>query len=101
MRLSSSRRRVKLQERVVQAVVKLHNGSLVTAPIAVVWRRKDGDDVAVVAPVVPLHHQLVRTRHKRQPVRVVKCLGNILPKRVTCTARRDPPPAPVHNGINV
>lgn len=50
---------IELKEAVVQAVVQLHDASLVPAPVAVVWCRKDCDHVPVVAPVVPLHHQLV------------------------------------------
>ncbi len=63
---------------VFERVVELHDGGLVAAAVAVVGGREDGDDVAVVAPVVPLHHQLVGARHQRQPVRVVERLGDVL-----------------------
>ena len=32
---------------------------LVSASVAVVGGREDGDNIPVVGPVVPLHHQLV------------------------------------------
>ena len=59
-------------QRVVEAVVELHDGGLVAAAVAVVWRAEDGHDVLLVRPVVALHHQLVRARHERQVVVVVE-----------------------------
>ena len=50
---------VKLQERVLESVIQLHDGGLVAASVAVVGRGEDGDDVPVVGPVVPLHYELV------------------------------------------
>jgi hypothetical protein len=38
-----------------------HNGSLVTAAVAVVRRTKYCDDIAVVSPVVALHDKLMGT----------------------------------------
>ncbi len=43
-----------------------------TAAVAVVGRGEDGDHVLLVAPIVALHHQLVRPRHQVQPVGVVE-----------------------------
>ncbi len=54
------------------AVRKGGGGVPRTAAVAVVGRAEDGDDVLLVAPVVPLHHQLVRPRHQVQPVGVVE-----------------------------
>ena len=50
---------VKLQEGILEGVVKLHDGSLVSTAVAVVGGGEDGDHVPVVGPVVPLHHQLM------------------------------------------
>ena len=72
---------VKLQERVLQMLVDLHDRSLVTAPVAVVGGGKDGDDVTVVAPVVPFHHKLVCPCDEGEPIRVVVLLGNVLPTK--------------------
>lgn len=44
-RFSSSWRRVKLQERILEMIVHFEDGSLVTTSIAVVGSREDGDDV--------------------------------------------------------
>ena len=76
--LCSPWRGVKLQEGVLEGVVQLHDGGLVAAPVAVVGGGEDGDHVAVVGPVVALHHQLVGAGHQGQPVRVVESLGYIL-----------------------
>ena len=57
---------------VFQRVVQLHDGRLVAASVAVVGRGEDGDDVSVVAPVVALHDELVRTGQKLQTVDVVE-----------------------------
>ena len=70
--------RVKLKEGVLQGVIQLHNRGLHTAhnqhlsqnikagenhlvstAVAIVGCREDGDNISVVGPVVPLHHQLV------------------------------------------
>ena len=69
---------VKLQERVLESIIQLHDGGLVAASVAVVGSGEDGDHVPVVGPVVSLHHQLVGPRYQGQPVRMVECLGNVL-----------------------
>ena len=63
MRFPTSWSWVKLQEGILEGVVKLHDGSLVSTAVAVVGGGEDGDHVPVVRPVVPLHHQLVGPRH--------------------------------------
>ena len=84
---------------VFQCVVQLHDGRLVAASVAVVGRGEYGDDVPVVAPVVPLHDELVRPRDERQPVRVVERLGDVLAEGVAGAAGRDAPaPAVVRIG---
>lgn len=55
-RLSSTRRRIKLQERLVQVLVHLHDGRLVTTAVAVVGRAEDRDHVHQVRPVISLKH---------------------------------------------
>ena len=75
MGLSSSGRRVELEEGILESVVQLHDGSLegiklverersvitlrtdlVTTAVTVVWSREDCDDVPIMRPVVSLHH---------------------------------------------
>ena len=81
MRFPTSWSWVKLQEGILEGVVKLHDGSLVSTAVAVVGGGEDGDHVPVVTPVVALHHQLMGPAHQGQAVRMVECLGYIL--RVT------------------
>ncbi len=95
MRLAPSRCRVELEERVLQVLVDLHDGRLVATAVAVVGSAEDGDYVLVVAPVVPVHHQLMCARHKRQTVVVVVLLGNVLSECVASTAGRYAPPATI------
>ena len=63
MRFPTSWSWVKLQEGILEGVVKLHDGSLVSTAVAVVGGGEDGDHVPVVRPVVPLHDQLVGPGH--------------------------------------
>lgn len=55
-------------------LVDLHDGSLIPASVAVVWCRKDGDHVLIVAPIVALHDQLMRAGHKSQTIVVIELL---------------------------
>lgn len=66
-----------------------------TAAVAVVRRREDGDHILVVRPVVALHDQLVSSRDQCQAVGRIELLRDVLPKGVPCTARGDAPAAPV------
>mmetsp|Transcript_1685 Transcript_1685/g.4987 ORF Transcript_1685/g.4987 Transcript_1685/m.4987 type:complete len:273 (+) Transcript_1685:109-927(+) len=90
-----NRRRVELQERVLQVLVDLHHGGLVAAAVAVVRGGEDRDDVTVMAPIVALHHQLMRPGDQLQPVGVVELLRDVLAEGVACTARRNAPAAAV------
>ena len=47
---------VELEERVRELFVDLHDGGLVAAAVAVVWRAEDRYDVAVLAPIVSCVH---------------------------------------------
>ena len=66
--------RVELQERVLHELVDLHDGGLVTATVAVVGRGEDGDDIAIVRPIVAIHDQLMRSCDHLQVVRVIEVL---------------------------
>ena len=67
-------RRRKNSQCVLQMLVNFHYCGLVTATIAVVWRRKDCDDVAILRPVVAFHDQLMCARHQSQAVVVIESL---------------------------
>lgn len=88
-------RRVELQERVLHELVDFHDGRLVTATVAVVGRREDGDDIAVVRPVVAVHDELMGSGDELQVVRMVELLRDVLAERVAGTTRRDTPAASV------
>jgi len=68
-------------------VIDLHNGSLITAPVAVVGSRKDRDYTAIVLPLVSFHYELMRASNKVEAVNVGKLFRNVLPKRVARTPR--------------
>jgi hypothetical protein len=54
MRLPSPRRRIELQIRLVQILVHFDDRGLVSAPVAVVRRRENGDEVVLVGGLVAL-----------------------------------------------
>jgi len=87
--------RVKLKEGVLQGVVQLHNRGLVSTAVAVIGCWEDGDNVSVMRPVVPLHHQLMCPCDQSESVWVVEGLWYVLSKSVACTPRRDTPTPPV------
>lgn len=62
MRLSSPWGRIKDKEVVVHILVHLHDTCLVSASVAIVWSREDGDYVLFMRPVVAIHHELMGTR---------------------------------------
>lgn len=95
MRLTPPGRRIKLQETVLQLFTDLHDSSLVATPVTVVRGTEDGDYVAVVTPVVSLHHKLMRARHEGQTIDVIELLGDVLSEGVACASRRNTPAASI------
>lgn len=69
--------------------------SLVSAAVTVVWCREDGDNVALVAPVVAIHDKLMSTGDERQAVVVVEGLADVLAKGVASATRGNAPSAAV------
>ena len=80
--LAPPRRRLKLQEARPEPLPDLHDRREVAAPVAVVGRAEHGHDRLVVAPVVALHHELVRARDEREAVGVVELLRDVGAKGV-------------------
>ena len=76
-------------------LVNLHNSRLVPAAVAVIRRRENSHYVPILAPIVPLHYQLMRPRHERQPVIVIKRFADILSKCVPGSSGADSPPTPI------
>lgn len=68
-------------------IVHLHNGSLITTPVAIVGRRKDSDNTAIVLPLVTFHYELMCASNEVEAVNVRKLFRNVLSKRVACTPR--------------
>jgi len=71
----------------VDRVVDFHYGRLVTAPVAVVRGGEDRDDAAVVLPLVPLHHELMRPCYEVQAVDVSELFGDVLAEGVPGSPR--------------
>ena len=93
--LSSSRRRVELKEGVLHVLIELHNSSLVTAAVAIVGRREDGDDRLLMAPVVTFHDKLMGTGDECESIGTIELFRHILTESVTSTTRRDTPSAAI------
>jgi len=66
----------------IDRIVDFHNSSLVTAPVAIIGRRKNRDDGSVVLPLVSFHDELMRARNKVQAIDVRKLLRDVLTKGV-------------------
>jgi len=107
MGLSAAWRWIEDEEVVVHLLIDLHYSGLVAAPVAVVWRRKDGHDLLLVTPVVSLHimvssqvatyvhHQLVGARDCLKPVLLVELGGHVHAEGVSGAAGAHPPPLTV------
>lgn len=96
---------------ILEMLINLHDGSLVTAPVAVVGScnqlaltayprppehtRKYSNDIAVLRPVVALHNQLMCSRNERDSIVVVEGFGDVLSEGVARTTGRDAPSAAV------
>jgi len=95
MGLSAAWRWIEDEEVVVHLLIDLHYSGLVAAPVAVVWRRKDGHDLLLVTPVVSVHHQLVGARDCLKPVLLVELGGHVHAEGVSGAAGAHPPPLTV------
>lgn len=63
--------------------VDLHDCSLITASVAVVWSREDGDNILLVTPVITVHDQLMSTSNQSETICSIELLADVLAKRVT------------------
>ena len=75
----------------INGVINFHNSRLVSASVAIVWSRENGNNLSVVLPLVPLHNKLVGTWNKVKPVDVSELFCNVLTERVASSPRRDTP----------
>ena len=51
--------RVVILQIVFDVFIDFHDGSLISASVAIVWSREDSDYMSVVSPVVSSHDQLM------------------------------------------
>lgn len=79
-------------------IVNLHYGSLVTTPVAIVWRRENGDYRSVVLPLITLHDKLMGPGNEVKIVDVGELFGDVLTERVSSASRRNPPTTPALGG---
>ena len=93
--LSLTRCRVKLQESVLHEFVYLHDGCLITASITVVWCREYCNNVALMSPVVSVHHKLMGTWDQLEAISMVELLWDVLTKRIASTSWGDTPTAAI------
>jgi len=68
--------------RLIHRIVHLHNSGLISAPVAIIWRRKYRHHRPIVLPLVSFHDELMRARNKVQAIDVRKLLRDVLTKGV-------------------
>mmetsp|Transcript_68167 Transcript_68167/g.154268 ORF Transcript_68167/g.154268 Transcript_68167/m.154268 type:complete len:229 (+) Transcript_68167:75-761(+) len=89
--LTAPGRWVELHEGVPQFLVDLHDRGLVATSVAVVWGGENCYYLLIMAPVVPLHDELMRPRDERKAVVLVELLRDVLAKSVSSTPRAHAP----------
>ena len=75
--------------------VDFHNSGFVSASVAVVGRTENSHHIAVVRPIVTIHHKLMGAGDAGQTVVVVELFRNVLTERIAGTTGRNSPAAPV------
>ena len=58
---ASAGSRIKLEEGIFEMLIDFHDSCLVTASVAVVRSREDGNDILLMDPTITLDNKLVRT----------------------------------------
>ena len=91
MGLASSRSGIELQNILSQRVIYFKYSRFVPTTIAVIRGGKYGDELFIMVPGEPIHHQLVCSYDKAESVDIVKLVGDILSECVPCTSRRNTP----------
>lgn len=57
---------------IFEVLVDLHDGSLVAAPVAVIGRGEDSDDVSLLTPVEAIHDKLMSATDECETIVVVE-----------------------------
>jgi len=76
-------------------LIDFHDGSFITASVAVVWRTENCNHILVVGVVVASHYELMGSSDSRQAIRMVELFWNVLSETVPCASYRDAPSTPV------
>lgn len=84
-----------MQEVAVHVLVDFHNSSLIATSVAVVRSREDSHDVALMTPIVAIHHELMGTSNPGEAVSMVELLRDVLAERVASTTGRNTPTATI------
>ena len=71
--------------------VDFHDGCFVTTSVTVVGCREDSHNIALLTPVIPIHHQLMSPCNQFEVVRMVELLRDVLSKSISCASRGDAP----------
>lgn len=91
--------------RLIERVVNFHYSGLVATSVAIIGCGKHRDNHSIVLPLIPFHHQLMRSCNKVEPIYVSELLCNILAKSVAGPAWRDSPATTadreIHKTLNV
>jgi hypothetical protein len=72
-------------------LVNLHDGGLITASVAVVRCAEDGHHISILAPIVALHDELMRSCDQGQAIIVVERLADVLTKSIASASWADTP----------
>jgi len=71
---------------ILQMLVNLHNGCLVTTSVAIVWCTEYGYHISILAPIVSLHHQLMCTCYQCQTIIMIESFRDILSECISCSS---------------
>ncbi len=76
-------------------LINLHDCGLITTSVAVVGCTENGHHIPVLAPIVTLHDELMRSCHQCQTIVVIERLADVLTKGISRTSRTDTPSTPI------
>ena len=63
-------------------VVSLDDGCLIRAPVAIIGRRKQSDQLIIVVFLVPVRHELVSSTYHLQTIFLIESFGHVLPEYI-------------------
>jgi hypothetical protein len=78
----------------IHSIIDFHNSCLISAPVAIIGRRKNSDNGPIVLPLIPFHYQLMSTGNEIKPIYMSKLFRDINSKGIASTPRRNTPTTP-------